>query len=301
MAKIVTPPRAAAPAIARPAAVPARPAPAVAPARPTAAPARPAAPAAAARPAMTALQKKLKGMKDIWNKGKEESAKPGPGGGTTLTVGRHICQLTECVLKEGDNGPYVLFEFTCTDEADPEIGEKAVRFAGMDTEDRVIYLQRDLRRLGMDVDEFDIEQLEDRLAALLEQAPTVSLQVKENESNGKSYINVYVNKLINDAAEQPVEEAVAEEPEEPTEEPAAEEEPAEEPAEGEPEPEPQADVIEIGDDVRYMDAKGKPQTGMIKGVTDDATGVIVRDDITKKNVTVPIEKIEKLATPATDD
>lgn len=301
MAKIITP--------ARPAAAPAKPA-AAAPAKPAvAAPAKPAAaapkPAAPAKPAgkpvlqPTAMQKRLKALRDVWNAAKEESKKPGMGGGTTLTVGKHICRLTDCKLNEGDKGPYVLFEFTCVDEADTEIGEKAVRFSGMDTEDRVVYLQRDLRKLGIDVDEFEIDQLEGVLTQLLEEAPTVQLQVKENEgSDGKMYTNVYVNKLVNlNGEEAPVEEVVGEEP-------AAEgeEAPAEETVEGEPEAEESQEVIEIGDDVRYIDPKGKPQTGMIKGVNEDGTAVMIRDDITKKVVTIGVDKIEKLATePATDD
>src|SRR4051812_8821288 len=91
------------------------------------------------------FMKQLRAMDDAWEQGKQESAKPG-GGGTTLSNGDHVCTLTNAEVRKGDESLGVLFEFTCTDETSTEIGEKAYRWSGIDTPEKMVYTQRDLRR-----------------------------------------------------------------------------------------------------------------------------------------------------------
>lgn len=242
---------------------------------------------AAAAPALSPLQKKLRAMKESWNSSKEEGKKTTTGG-TTLTDGRHLCKLTDASLNEGSKGPFVKLEFTCVEGE--ETGEKGVRICGLDNEERLVYLQRDLTRLGVDIDELDIEQLPDLLGELAAQAPGVRVTVKTNEgSDGKMYQNCYIDKLVElngqaeeAEAEAPAEEAAAETEEAPAEEAAAEEE---------------GETLEVGDDVSYLSGKVK-LTGVVKSIDYDTSMIGIRDDKTKKVVSVHAEKVDKLVTEA---
>lgn len=247
---------------------------------------------AAATPAMTPLQKRLKALKESWNSGKEESKKT--GGATTLSDGRHLCKLTDASLLEGNKGPFVKFEFTAV-EGD-EIGEKGVRNCGLDSEDRIVYLQRDLRRLGVEVDDFDIEQLPDILAELAGQAPGVRVTVKTNEgSDGKMYSNCYIDKLVALDGSEGEAPAEAEAEAEPEAEAETEEAPAE--TEAEAEAEPEGETLEVGDDVTYLSGKVK-LTGVVKSIDYDTSMIGIRDDKTKKVISVHAEKVDKVITEA---
>lgn len=137
------------------------------------------------------IAKRLKAMNEKWEQSREESTKPGFTDGTTLSDARHICRLSAARLILAKGKPAVVFEFTCV-QGD-EIGEKGVRFSNFDTDDGIVYLQRDLRKLGAPVDEFDAEQLPAQLKQLLEEAPAVRITVRTNDG----YKNVYIDKMVN--------------------------------------------------------------------------------------------------------
>lgn len=225
------------------------------------------------------LAKQLKEMKDRWNKAKQESSKPGGGGGTTLSASaggvRHVCKLTAAKLYQGDKGTQIILEFTSV-EGD-EIGEKAVRWLDLFTDEKLIWAQRDLRKLGVDVDDMDPDSLPQMCEDLVEAGPTVRITCKENGE----YVNVYIDKQIQ-VEETQTEEAATEPTAETMEEPAetTEETPAE-------------DQLSIGDDVTYK-LKGKSFTGILKKVIDEET-VEIKDDDTKKLVSVDISRVQKLA------
>lgn len=241
------------------------------------------------QPENSLFAKQLREMKERWNKGKQESKKPGFGEGTTLTKGQYATRLTTAKLINTEKGPSVVFEFTCV--RGDQTGEKGVRFAGMDTDDRIIYLQRDLRKLGQEVDELDIEQLPAMLKALVDEKPGVRITVKESGE----YLNVYIDKLmeLEDDEQIPDAEAASSGNDDATEatdgeeglgEPAAETE-AEEAAEG--------PGFEIADDVAYV-IKGKKQTGVVKKINDDDM-VEIKNDVTKKVDKVNVASVTVLA------
>jgi hypothetical protein len=141
-----------------------------------------------------ALAKRLKMMNQKWQSSREESTKPGFGEGTTLTSStsgvRHICRLSAARLVMVKDSPAVVFEFTAV-QGD-EIGEKAVRFCNFGKDEQIVYLQRDLRKLGVPVDDFNAEELPAQLEQLVAEAPACRITVKQNGE----YVNVYIDKMV---------------------------------------------------------------------------------------------------------
>lgn len=139
------------------------------------------------------MERKLREMKEAWERNKEESKKAGGRGGTTLKPGeKYLTRLSDAMLRDGENGPYARLEFTCI-EGD-QTGEKGIVNGNFDSDDRIVYFQRDLRRLGVEVDDFDVTQLPAILADLKAKQPGVRLAVAESK-DGK-YINCYIDKLV---------------------------------------------------------------------------------------------------------
>lgn len=234
------------------------------------------------------LAKQLAAMKARWEKNKEPAKAGGSGGGTTFSPGRHFTRLTAAKLIPSDKGLSVMFEFTgCS--PDEEVGEKAVRWAGMDTEDKMKYLLQDLIRLGVGIDDFDITELPAKLDELVAAAPAVRVTVKESGE----YTNVYIDKLIEETGEEaPAAEAGDETPaEEPAAEESAAEEAAEAPAEEVAEGEGEGTPLEIGEAVQ--EAGGEGVVGIV--VKIDGDDISIRDAKKKVHV-LDIVQIERVPT-----
>lgn len=146
------------------------------------------------------MLKQLREMKERWNNSKKESQKMG-GGGTTLRSGeKYLTRLSRARMYSGQNGLGFVLEFTCV-EGD-QTGEKGVRIHTLDTDEKITNAQRDLRRLGLEVDEVEIEQLPTSLAKLEREAPGVRIKVQDSP-DGK-YVNTYIDKLVDLGNESPL-------------------------------------------------------------------------------------------------
>lgn len=136
------------------------------------------------------MLKKLREMKDRFNKGREE-AKKNSGGGTTLLPGqKYLTRLGKTKIVETDDGLAIIFEFTAIDG--DQVGEKGVMFCGMGTDEKVGYLLRDLRKLGFEIDNLQPEQLPEIADMLNKDAPVVKIKVTEKGN----FVNVYIDKLV---------------------------------------------------------------------------------------------------------
>lgn len=244
-------------------------------ARTVAAVAKTAAPAAKASPPGNSLMaKQLAKMKAAWDKNREESKDT--SNFNQLPDGKYKTKLTDACLREVGDAVKAMFEFTVV-EGD-STGEKATRWDGIDTEERVLYLQKDLRRLGLDVDTFEIDQLEDALEELLQSAPVVRITVK----NKDGYCNCYIDKVLAD------DDAVIADPVVDNTDPPAD--PAADPA--------AEDVVDIGSEVSYVNpVTKKKSTGVVMVIYTDDT-VEIRDDTDKKKHNVPVAKVELVAATA---
>lgn len=207
---------------------PATPAKPLAPAKAAPAPPAKAAPKAPPAPKLTPVQQRLKQMQDAYNESKEAAKSGGDNRGTTLSPGVHICRLVEARLIPSDEKINVLFNFQCVEGE--ETGETGQIWHRIDDPEKMVYFNRDLIRLEVDIDQVDIMDIEGLLAALQNEAPAVRLKVKEKGE----YTNCFIDKRValdesgelvevaEEAAEdetgEAVEGGVAEEGEEVTEE-----------------------------------------------------------------------------------
>lgn len=292
-------PQAAAPATTAPVRRAPATAPAVAPARtaPTTRAAAPQQAPAVASPQM--LAKRLAAMRTRWDNSKQESAKDDRGTNANVGNGEYATRLTAADIRDVEGVPGVIgFKFVIA-EGDLT-GEELNYPRFFDTDDKLIWTQRDLRRLGVDVDNMDITDLPAHCAALTQEQPGVRISVKWNGE----YQNVRILKLIEiggeeivgDAAEQPVGEEVAGEVVEGELAPEGEIVEGEVPVEGE----IMQVELNIGDEVSYINAKNQPQTGILMQLYTDGS-CDIRDGATKKmveGVSVTDAQVQPLAAVA---
>ena len=216
----------------------------------------------------------------LWNKAKEKAAEMGTGF-VTVDPAVYLCCLTNAEVKESDEKKWlhVDFEFTIVQEGD-FMGEPIHRRDGIMDEQQLSYLIADLKRLGVDADQLEInstEDLESVLSELVEAKPCAKIRVKE----AGEYTNVYINKLVE---VDPDELAGLLEQTASTEDEAEEAEEAEEGVE-----------LEVGAKVQF-EVAGETITGEVKEI-DGETVKVKRDDTGK----IRKMKVDALSIPAAEE
>lgn len=240
------------------------------------------------------LSKRLKAMKEAWNSAKAESAKMGGDFECKLEPAPdYLGRLSDAKFVGKEMQGFVI-ELTVI-EGD-STGETADIYNDISDPDKLVFLQKNLRRLGVPVDETDIENLENVAKELIERAPTVHFAVVLNPP----YKNVYINRLADDdetgsgeATEEEETEEEEAEGEEEEEAEAEEEEAEEEVVEEEEEAEEEAYEPSVGDQVSFT-AGGKVCKGEIKKVRSDGK-VEVFDPKSKKRYALAADRVEQLA------
>lgn len=186
---------------------------------------------------------KRAGIAGAWSKARE-TTKADTGDFVPVEVGSYVMQLVG--VEVGDYGDRRKMRLRWCVVGDSEFaGSVCNEFEGVDDEDRLIWIQRKLVSLGVDLDELEINSEEDLLAAFQELVDNyVCAKVRVTEKDG--YINMKVLKacevdesdLVDPAdaiagklAEAPDTEEEAEEAEEEAEEAEEEAEDGEEEAE----------------------------------------------------------------------
>lgn len=232
-------------------------------------------------------------MKDRFRKAREESKKK--KGGTTLTLGKHACRLSDARVVFGDKTS-VLTEWTCV-EGD-EIGEKAVRWGNTDTDEQLAFTLRDLASIGIDLDaapDFETEKamfewIDAELKAKLEEAPGAKITVKENGQ----YTNVYIDRMM-DLSDKPLPEKEAETASGAAAEDETGDEGAEEASEETGDEADEPDPIAVGDSVSFIHPKTKKKVvGQVKKVlADDTLDVLPTGE--KKPLNIDASIAEKMA------
>lgn len=160
----------------------------------------------------------LKKAASLWDKAKKKK----PEFENNVTDGNYIGRLTKAELGESQKGRLQV-AFAATVLKGEFKGETVRWWSGLKTEDNLMYLQRDLRRLGVEVPE-DIGDLEEALEQLQKEKPKFSFRVKIDGE----YLNVRIGKALeaDDAGEDEDEDEDTEEEE--TEEEETDEEETEE-------------------------------------------------------------------------
>lgn len=257
---------------------------------------------------MADLKKKLKDASKLW-KGAKKRAAEQPSGFTEYEDGRYMARLQGGEIGTSDGGRLQL-AWSWKFEDEPYEGKIKKAYQGLENEDNLVYLARDLNRLGYEAPD-DLAGVEEILKEIKKEKPLARIRLRTKGD----FQNVYIDKVFGgdeddteeaEDEESDEEEATTEEEsdeEEADEEEAGEEESDEEESdeeeetdeeEAEDEEEDDGVEVEVGMKVDADTSKGK-KTGEIIEILDTEGKVRVK---TKDGVVkVSVDKIS-LATPA---
>lgn len=135
------------------------------------------------------------GLKSMWKTAKKQLEEQPDIFGIEVPDGPYIGVLTGAETKvSAEDWNYVDFNFTIQEgEQEDQLLSKR---DGLETEENIVWLMRDLARLGVEVDDLEIDdkdELDAMLTELVGVAPKVRLVAKTND---KGYQNVFINKLL---------------------------------------------------------------------------------------------------------
>lgn len=211
----------------------------------------------AASKASNPLQKKLANIGELWGKAKEQARELGNQFISEPMKG--LFRLTNASIAEigRNNWLHVAFEFTCVEEGEYQ-GQMHTHRSGLQDEQALSFLIRDLQRLGVDTEKLEINSLEDLeaiLKELTEVGPTVRARLVESKDN-PDFLNMRITGLV-EVDDIPFDTETEEDVE------GAEEE-------GE-------DTVEIGDIVTWKSG-GTERTGKVAKVFEDGRVRVVDED-----------------------
>lgn len=163
------------------------------------------------------LEKKLSKAAKEWKKARERK----PDYDNVLSDGVYTAKLVKAELGESRSKGRLQVAFGAVIASGEYKGEKHNWWSGLETEDNMMYFQRDLARLGKEVPD-DPTELEDVLGELEKEKPTIKVKLI---TKGE-YQNTRILKLVGEDEDEEVgvDEEEAEEPEEEEEEEEKEEE-----------------------------------------------------------------------------
>lgn len=151
---------------------------------------------------MASLQKRLKAAQGAFAKARKKVEEGGSGGEFFDEVGRFDTQVSGGEVNESQNGRLQAYlEYTVLDGEFK--GETFRSYYGLEKEESIAILLKDIQRLGFEVPE-SIDEVEDKLEEIVKAKPKIKVKrVQKGE-----FINNYLQKLIEgeDAEEQQAEE-----------------------------------------------------------------------------------------------
>lgn len=272
---------------------------------------------------MADLKKALKDANKMW-KGAKKRAAEQPSGFTEYEDGRYMARLIKGEIGHSDSGRLQLVWSWKFDE-EPYEGKIKKAYQGLESEDNLVYLARDLERLGYEAPD-DLAGVEEICADITKEKPLARIRLRTKGD----FQNVYIDKVFggdeddteeeedsdeeaeteteetdeeSDEEEADEEESDEEESDEEesddSEEEADEEEETEEEEEADDEEDEDAVDVEVGMKVEIETSKG-PKKGKIVEVLADAGKVrvdtkdgIVKVGLDKVTLTTPEEPEEK--------
>jgi len=242
---------------------------------------------------------KLKGIGKLWNKASKERRKSGNRNWIEEPMTGNFRLTNAKVDTIGANDwLHVALEFVCVSDGEA-LGLFHTHRCGIDNENSLSFMQRDLERLGVDLDELEIneeEDLTDVLKELIETAPIVRASLKRSGD----FLNMRISKLLDiDESELPDLEGAGEEEEEGNdgEEGEGEEESGEEGEEGEEGDgeEEEGETVEL---VKGMNVstvlRGVERSGVVLSVNNGKENARIKLDHNSKTVVVGFDVLDVL-------
>jgi hypothetical protein len=252
----------------------------------------------------------LKTLKKNWGAAVKTAKANGPSG--PVPPGKYTARIMEAVLENGQYGWQLIWRFQIVNG--DYVNKKITRYDGLDGERSLEFVANNLQVFGVDIEDFDLEDLPEICEQLTEKKPYVAIAVSINEKNGKEYTNIFINRHLEDDVEDETasgKAAADEDEEEAGEDEDGEEDSSEDDEEGEEEEEEEeedgdSDEDEDGEDVQIgmrveYTFKNQTYTGEIVDVDEESGEVIIKDEESKKKRRVSVENVVKLDDEETSD
>ncbi len=221
------------------------------------------------------FKSRIANLGEAFNKAKEDAG----SGFVDIPPGTYQFQLVGAEVRESQNDwLHVAFTLACIVEGSEYLGETYVHRCGIEKEESLVFLVRDLQRFGVETDDVQIdaiEDLEEVLGELAEAMPCIRGKLVENGE----YVNLRIQKLLDlDESDIPEYELRdgTEFPGGKSEEKGKGKGQKKKTAKKEPEPEPDDDAIGVGDRVS-ADYDGDAYEGVVDKI-EDGTASITFDD-----------------------
>jgi preprotein translocase subunit YajC len=222
------------------------------------------------------FKRRLASLGNTFQKAQEE-AKKSTRNEAAVPDGRYIVQVMDAELTVSQVTDRLQIHWVWQVREGEHAGLDLHSWDGIETEMNLTFLCRTLARLGYDIDQLEIKDLDELLADLKATQPTVRIRVRTKDE----FTNIFVEKLL--------EAAEAEDEDEEDEKEGEEEDADEEEAEDEDEA-----TLEIGVAVKWTNTKGEDLTGKVTEVSD--TVVKVKRDDTGKVAKVPPGELTLMGT-----
>jgi hypothetical protein len=238
-----------------------------------------AAPAGRGRGGGDDIARQLAAMEASWNGSKADSKQNDFE--LLVPAGSYVTQLVgQRVFGYGKKQIAIVLEFTVI-EGD-EQGQAISIFRELTDPDKLVWAQRDLRKLGSDVDSLAAKDIPAEAEALVQAAPEVRIIVKPGKEPGSLFANI--SKLITPGDGTDLNEPL---------QPGAETESQVDPN-GDPNADP-GDPLE-NDEVEWKQGRAK-FTGVVQTVDADNRQVVVLEDKSQTQVTLGFDDITIILPP----
>ena len=131
-----------------------------------------------------------------------KKAKPGTFEDTDVPEGDYFVRVSSAragVSKQGKGDPYVSVNFKIV--RGPHTGGNLSRYAGIQTDKDLEFLSKDFQRMGYEVEDLALNEVEDLVADLAKSKPYLKVQVKKEEyvnRKGEDMVaqRVYIQKPV---------------------------------------------------------------------------------------------------------
>lgn len=131
-------------------------------------------------------------MKKHWSSAREQAEEGGDFG--SLPAGKYICRLVGAELGQSESSGRMQIHWQHKVVKGEELGTVQHSWDGVDTPESLVWLARKLSRLGVEMGDDTLDNLEDTLSEIVAAEPLVRITVKENGE----FTNVYLDKLLDE-------------------------------------------------------------------------------------------------------
>lgn len=231
---------------------------------------------------------KSKSLKDIWNKGKKNA------GDTELIpvdTGQYTFQLLKGEPVDGKGNRMALLHWgVVSAKEDDDVGKVCKNFYNLEDADRIVWLQRDLKTLGIDLEEYTVESEDDLFGLideLIEDNACALVQVVEKDG----YVNMRVKKRVEVDNDELLDR----------DDTLAGKGGSDSDDDDDDDGDDSGDEFEVGDEVTWTDSKGNEKSGKITEINEDDEVATVRQEGKKRGTKVPLDDLESADDDDDDD